>query len=242
MHDLSPIKAVVFDTFGTIVDFTGSIVREGEEWNRRKGWDADWSEVVAAWRGCYQPALAPVIAGEKPFRPLDEIHRESLTEVVIPRFGLEGLSEEEIVELSYIWRRLHPWPDVVDGLLTLRHKFVVAPLSNANVELAAELAKFGGLPWDVILGADLWRQYKPHPLAYETAKMLLNCDDGEILLVAAHRYDLQAAREHGFQTAFLRRPQEHGRGGKAADEPAADDDFALVVDSVEELAARLCGA
>ena len=242
MHDLSPIKAIVFDTFGTVADFTGSIVREGEEWNRRKGWDADWTEIVSVWRGCYQPSLAPIIAGEAPFRPLDEIHRASLIETILPRFGLGGLSEEEVTELSYIWRRLYPWPDVVDGLLTLRHKFVVAPLSNANVELAAELAKFGGLPWDVILGADLWRQYKPHPLAYETAKMLLNCDDGEILLVAAHRYDLHAALEHGYVTAFLRRPAEHGSGGKSADEPQHDDDFALVVDSVEELAARLVGA
>ena len=242
MHDLSPIKAVVFDVFGTTVDFTGSIRREGEEWNRRKGWNADWAEITAAWRGCYQPSLAPIIAGEAPFRPLDELHLDSLTETIAPRFGLDGLSEEEATELSRVWRRLHPWPDVVEGLLALRHKFVVAPLSNANVELAAELAKFGGLPWDVILGADLWRQYKPHPLAYETAKMLLNCDDGEILLVAAHRYDLRAAREHGFQTAFLRRPDEHGPGAPGADEPEAEDDFALVVESVGELAAKLGGS
>ncbi len=233
---MPPLRAIVFDTFGTVVDFHGSIVREGEEWNTRKGWHADWARLALAWRALYRPALDRIIAGKEPFRTVDELHREAIEEL-IPRFGLGGLTETETRDLSHMWHRLHPWPDVVPGLESLAERFIIAPLSNGNLSLLTDLSKFATLPWTVILGADLFQAYKPDPRVYHGAKQVLRCTDRNIMLVSAHAYDLRAAREYHYRTAYVRRPLEFGAGSPA--ELVRDDEFDFVVNGIDELAERL---
>ena len=205
------MKALVFDVFGTVVDWCGSVIEEGHSLGRRKSIDIDWESFVDAWRGKYQPSMERVRGGERPWTRLDDLHRESLLEL-LTGFGVEGLSDAEIDDFNRAWHRLHPWPDSVEGLQRIKQKFIVGTLSNGNVSLLVNMAKFAGLPWDVILGAEPAQAYKPSPEVYLRTCELLDLHPGEVMLVAAHNDDLVHARSHGLRTAFVRRPEEYGRG------------------------------
>jgi len=208
------VKALVFDVFGTVVDWRGSIIREGRLLGRRKRIRADWAAFADAWRAGYKPAMARVRSGELPWTKIDDLHRMIL-DGLLPRFGLDKLSEEERADLNRVWHRLKPWPDARAGLTKLKRRHVIATLSNGNVALLVNMAKHARLPWDCILSAEVVRHYKPDPETYLGAADLLGVQPHELMLVAAHKDDLHAARACGLKTAYVTRPRERGPGAKA---------------------------
>ena len=165
---MASVKALVFDTFGTVVDWRGSIVEEGKAWGKAKGITVDWARFADRWRAGYAPSMDKVRKGEMPWTNLDHLHR-ALLEDLLNEFHIEGLSEEEKDHWNRVWHRLKPWPDSVAGLTRLKKKYTIAPLSNGNVALLADMAKHAGIPWDLILSAELARHYKPDREAYLTA-------------------------------------------------------------------------
>ena len=209
------VKALVFDVFGTVVDWRGSSIRELTAFGTAKGIDRDWEQFADDWRGLYQPAMEEVRSGRREFTILDVLHRESL-EKLLAKYEIKNLAAHEIEHLNTIWHRLDPWPDVVEGLTRLKRRYIIGTMSNANIGLAGRMAKRAGLPWDVILGAEVARAFKPTPEAYKRCAAALNLEPHETMLVAAHNGDLAAAAKTGFRTAFVARPAEYGPK-KAAD-------------------------
>src|SRR5580658_6151259 len=230
------VKALVFDTFGTVVDWRGSIVEEGKTWEKTKGITVDWARFADRWRAGYAPSMEKVRRGEMPWTNLDHLHR-ALLEDLLREFHIEGLSEEEKDHWNLVWHRLKPWPDSVAGLTRLKKKYTIAPLSNGNVSLIADMAKNAGLPWDAILGAELVRHYKPDREVYLSAAEFLSIKPEETMMTAAHAGDLKAARALGLQTGFIYRPNEYGPGGKA--DKAKAGDFDVVSTDMLDLAAKL---
>lgn len=203
----SGVRALAFDVFGTVVDWRSTVIREGEVLGRARGLRVDWAAFAEAWRDGYHPAMNRVRQGELPWMNMDALHRMNLDDV-LDRFGIEGLGESERDAFNRVWHRLDPWPDSVEGLRRLKAKFTVATLSNGNVALLVNMAKRAGLPWDLVLSSELVGHYKPDPEVYLKAAELLDLRPGEVMMVAAHKYDLRAAAEAGLRTAFVPRPLE----------------------------------
>jgi 2-haloacid dehalogenase len=208
---LASVKALVFDVFGTVVDWRTSVAGEIEQLSKRKGFTVDGPKFADAWRAEYAPSMNRVRNGDMPWTRLDDLHRMVLDRIM-KDFGISGLSETEIVTLNRAWHRLRPWPDVVSGLTRLKKKFIIAPLSNGNIALMTNMARNAGLPWDCILGAELVRHYKPDREVYLSAAHFLDVEPGEVMMVAAHLGDLRAAKAVGLRTGFVVRPHEYGPG------------------------------
>jgi 2-haloacid dehalogenase len=205
----SGMKVLLFDTFGTLVDWRTSLIATLTDFSRKKGRQLPAAEMADRWRAAYEPMMNRARTGKLPWTDLDTLHRMALTEL-LPEFHLSDLTAAEIDQLTFAWHQLSPWPDSVAGLARLRRKFILAPLSNGNFSLLIDLAKFAGLPWDAVLGADLFKHYKPDPETYLGACELLKTAPAEVMLVAAHNYDLKAAQALGLKTAFVARPTEYG--------------------------------
>jgi 2-haloacid dehalogenase len=234
--ELGAVKALVFDVFGTVVDWRTSVAQEVDQLAKRKGFRVEGAKFADAWRAGYGPSMNRVRSGELPWTKLDALHRLMLDKILVD-FGITGLSEVEIDALNRAWHRLRPWPDSVSGLTRLKKRFIIAPLSNGNVSLMTNLAKYGGLPWDCILGAELARHYKPDREVYQSAADILDLEVGEILMVAAHLGDLRAAKSVGLRTAFVPRPLELGPGGKP--DLKADSPVDLMAADFNDLARQL---
>ncbi|MBV8214950.1 MAG: haloacid dehalogenase type II [Verrucomicrobia bacterium] len=230
------MKVLLFDTFGTLVDWRTSLIAVLTEFGRQKGRQLPAAEIVDRWRAAYEPMMARVRTGKLPWTDLDSLHRMALTEL-LPEFQLSDLTPTEIDQLTLGWHQLSPWPDSVPGLTRLKRKFILAPLSNGNFSLLVDLAKFASLPWDAILGVDLFKHYKPDPATYLGACELLKVSPEEVMLVAAHNYDLKAAQSLGFKTAFVARPTEYGPRQSKDFGPEGAWDF--VARDMIELAERL---
>ncbi len=232
------IKALTFDVFGTVVDWRGSIIREGQLISTRKGLAIDWGEFADRWRAGYGPAMNRVRTGELPWTKIDDLHRMILDDLVV-EFGLTGLSEAELQDLNLAWHRLSPWPDVVAGLYRLKSRYVITTLSNGNVSLLTNMAKNAGLPWDAVLSAELAGHYKPDPAAYLKAAELLSLSPQEVLMVAAHPSDLRAAARTGMRTAYVMRPLERGPGRNVVRDEDGEFDFNATsfLDLAEQLGA-----
>lgn len=233
-----PVRAVLFDTFGTVVDWrTGiaSAVAEFAECHRLK---IDPATFADRWRSRYQPSMERIRSGERPYVPLDALHRENL-DVALTDSGIEveQIDGRRLDVLALAWRRLPAWPDSRPGISALRRELVVGPLSNANTSLLVSLSKFAGLEWDVVLGSDVTQSYKPAPAAYRGVVSLLELDPSEVMLVAAHNDDLAAAQGVGMATGFVRRPTEHGPGQDIDLEPTGDWDVSA--QDIEDLARQL---
>jgi 2-haloacid dehalogenase len=226
--------AVLFDVFGTLVDWRGSVSAALATLGARVGIEADWLGLTDAWRGRYRPSMDAVRRGEQPFAILDELHRKAIS-ALLPEFGAEALAGQ-VEDLVQIWHRLTPWPDTAEGLRQLNRTHITAPLSNGNVALLIDLARHAGLTFDTIFGGDVSQHYKPDAQTYLTACRLLNQPPHNVMLAAAHNDDLAAARALGLQTAFISRPHEYGTPDESA-VPSADWD--IVCKSVIELAERL---
>ena len=206
------IKVLLFDVFGTLVDWRGGVAREARSLLSPLGVQVDWLAFADAWRDQYQPAMEEVRSGRIPFSKLDVLHRRNL-DVVLKDFGLDRTGEDTRIELNLAWHRLDAWPDVTPGLVQLRERFRLAPCSNGNISLMVDLARRNGFPWDAIAGAELARDYKPKPSVYLSAAAAFDCAAGEAMMVAAHSSDLAAAASAGLRTAFIARPGE--RPGKS---------------------------
>ena len=234
--DRSRTRALTFDVFGTVVDWRGSIVREGEGLGALWGIRLDWARFADAWRALYQPSLERVRRGELPWTRLDDLHRMAL-EKILSDFGATGLNEEQIEHLNRAWHRLDPWPDAIAGLSRLKRQFILATLSNGNVALLVNMAKRAGLPWDAILGAEVARHYKPQPEAYLRTADLLGLKPDQCMMVAAHNSDLIAAGKLGFRTAFVPRRTEYGPNQKS--DLTAESEYDVVAENFIDLAAEL---
>jgi 2-haloacid dehalogenase len=230
------IKALVFDVFGTVVDWRSGVAREAQPFLKRHAPELDASEFADAWRREYSPAMEEVRSGRRPYVRLDVLHRENLVKL-LAHFGIANASEPEIDELNLAWHRLDPWPDAVDALHRLKRRFIIAPLSNGNILLMVDMAKRAGLPWDAILGAEVVRAYKPSPRVYSETAEILGIAPRELCLVAAHNGDLAAARRVGLSTGFVLRPTEHGP--LQTSDLKADEAWDFVVNDLHELATQL---
>jgi 2-haloacid dehalogenase len=229
-------KALVFDTFGTVVDWRGSIIAEGAQWGQTKGLNVDWAHFADRWRAGYGPSMDKVRKGELPWTKLDDLHRMVLDQL-LAEFKISGLTEDEKDHWNRVWHRLKPWPDSVAGLTRLKKKFIITPLSNGNVALLTDMGKSAGLPWDAVLSAELVRHYKPDREVYLSASEFLGLKPGEVMMAAAHSGDLKAAHALGLQTGFIYRPDEYGPGGRA--DKASPGDFDVVSTNIIDLASKL---
>jgi 2-haloacid dehalogenase len=233
---LASVKALVFDTFGTVVDWRSSVAGEIEQLAKHKGFQVDAVKFADAWRAGYGPSMNRVRTGELPWTRLDALHRMTLDKLLVD-FHVPALTEAETDDLNRAWHRLQPWPDAVSALTRLKKKFIIAPLSNGNISLMTDLAKHSGLPWDCILGAELVRHYKPDREVYQSAADILDLKVSEVMMVAAHLGDLRAAKAVGLRTAFVTRPLEFGPGGKPDLKPDASVDVSAT--DFADLAKRL---
>ncbi len=232
---LHGVRALFFDVFGTLVDWRSSIAREAERILMPLGHELDWAAFADAWRDEYQPGMEEVRAGRIPFSKLDVLHRRNL-ERFIPRFGLTGLPDPVLHDLTLAWHRLDAWPEVPAALARLKRKFLIAPCSNGNISLMVDLARRNNLPWDAILGAEVAGDYKPKPRVYYAACDAFDLPPAHCMMVAAHSSDLVAAAACGLRTAHIARPNEHGPGeGERAPTVPVD----LVGQGLDEIAEKL---
>lgn len=229
-------SAIVFDTFGTVVDWRGSLIAGLTDYGHKRGISADWPALVDAWRQAYHPSMNRVRSGELPWTRLDDLHRASLDRLVAEQ-GITGLTEDDLRHINLGWHRLRPWPDSVPGLMRLKQRFIIGPLSNGNVALLANMAKFAGLPWDMIFGSDLFGHYKPDPETYLGVAKLLDLPPGKVMMAAAHNADLAAAKAQGLMTAFFPRPTEYGP--LQSRDYEAEGDWSYVATDIEDLATQL---
>ncbi len=227
---------IVFDTFGSVVDWRSSLIADLTAYGDTIGVSADWPALVDAWRAAYHPSMDRVRKGELPWTKLDALHRGSLDRLVAD-FGIKGLSEADLVHINLGWHRLRGWPDAVAGLTRLKSRFVIGPLSNGNVSLLTNMAKFAGLPWDMVFGSDLFQHFKPDPETYLGVAKLMDVAPGQVMMAAAHNGDLLAAKSVGLMTAFWPRPLEYGPHQKR--DYTAEHDFDIVAKDIEDLAAQL---
>jgi 2-haloacid dehalogenase len=235
---MQPPKALLFDVFGTLVDWRSSIARETEATLSPLGIAVDWQAFADAWRTQYQPAMDDVRSGRLPFCKLDVLHRRNL-DAILEDFALADLDEPTRVRLNLAWHRLDAWPDARPGLERLRAKFRIAPCSNGNVSLMVDLARRNEFIWDAILGAEFARDYKPKPGVYLSAAAAFDSEPHETMMVAAHSSDLAAAAAVGLRTAFVARPDEHGAG---KGESRASVPVDISAESLTALADRLACA
>ena len=233
------VKALVFDTFGTVVDWRGSIIHEATQWGAAKNLQIDWGKFADQWRAGYGPSMDKVRKGELPWMKLDDLHRMILDDL-LKQYNITGLTEVEKEHWNTVWHRLNGWPDAVEGLTRLKKNFVIATLSNGNVSLLVDMAKFAGLPWDTVFGSDLFHHFKPDREVYLGAVDLLSCKPGEVMMVAAHPLDLNAAKALGLKTGYVPRPLEGGPDRKPT--PASAETLAgfdVVAADFIEMSAKL---
>ena len=230
------VQILVFDTFGTVVDWRSSVIAEGEQLGKAKGLKVDWAAFADAWRGGYGPSMNRVRTGELPWTKLDALHRMTLDQLLV-KFKIDNLTEAEKLHLNRVWHRLKPWPDAVAGLTRLKKRYVIAPLSNGNVSLLTNMAKHGGLPWDVSLSTELVRHYKPDRETYLMPGEFWDVEPANVMMVAAHSGDLDAAKKLGLKTAYVHRPLEFGPARTPT--PPEPGRFDFMARDFRELASQL---
>jgi len=228
------VQALIFDTYGTVVDWRTGVLEALRGLGRSRGLATDWEGFLARWET--RAILDRVNTGELPWMTMENVHRLAL-ETPLAHYGVTGLTDDEIDRLVLARWRLHPWPDSVPGLTRLKQLYVISPLSNASFIGMVKLAKFAGLPWDCIITAENARRYKPHPEAYRTAVSLLGLRPEQVMLVAAHNYDLRAAQSHGLGTAFVPRPTEYGP--KQTTDLAPEGEWTVIAKDFLDLAGQL---
>ena len=234
---INKVKALVFDVFGTVVDWRTSVAREGEALTRRKGiTHVDWQEFADDWRAGYRPSIDRVRRGELPWTRIDNLHRMILDELLV-KYNIKSLTEDEKRDFNKAWHRLDPWPDSLPGIDRLKQHYIIATLSNGNVALLTNMAKYAGLPWDCILSAELIHHYKPDPEIYLMAADMLDLAPSEVMLTAAHKNDLKAARAQGLMTAFVPRPLEHGPNRET--DTSSEEWIDVFANDIEDLAQKM---
>jgi 2-haloacid dehalogenase len=236
-NEPNDIKALTFDVFGTVVDWHGSVAREVRALAARKGLRVNAVKFTKAWRAGYRPAMDRVRNGELPWTKIDVLHRMILDDLLRQFKIADALTEEEKADLNRVWHRLKPWPDAVRGLKRLKSKYIISTLSNGNTGLLVNLAKFGGLPWDVILSSETFHHFKPDPEMYLGAADVLDLQPSQVMMVASHKHDLRAAAQNGLKTAFIKRPHETGRNKNT--DLASEPEFTYNAESFLDLADQM---
>jgi 2-haloacid dehalogenase len=229
------VKALVFDTFGTVVDWRTGVAREAERILKPMGYSLDWFAFAEAWRKEYGPGMEEVRSGRRPFVKLDILHRENLDNIRA-RFKLEKLDEATAAELTLAWHKLDAWPDVAAGFARLHKRFLMAPCSNGNIALMADVARRNNLPWDAILGSEIAQGYKPQPKVYLMTCEAFNLKPEEVMMCAAHSPDLMSAQKLGMRTGHIGRP---GEGGPGTGETQPTGTFDVVGKNFNDFADKL---
>ena len=229
------VKALVFDVFGTVVDWRTSIIDECEILGQQKHIDIDWPKFVDDWRAGYRPAMDTIRNDAGKWRVLDELHMDILLEL-LKSYSI-SLKSDEIIHLNKCWHRLNPWKDSVNGITRLNSKFITATLSNGNVGLLTNMAKFAKLPWTCILSAEIFKHYKPDDEVYRGAANILDLKPNQVMMVAAHKSDLLAAKSNGLVTAYINRPYEFGNYSVEVEDVEKDID--IWASDLESLADQL---
>lgn len=229
--------AAIFDVFGTVVDWRSGVAAEVRKAYRAKGRDVDAEAFADEWRGEYQPAMQRIRSGNRGYVPLDILHRENLEVVLKRRDQLDLFTNDELSDLNHAWEKLPPWPDSQQGLADLKTIMPVATCSNGSIALMVQLARFGGLEWDCIVGAEIAQGYKPDPKVYQRSAAALGLAPDQVIMVATHNSDLAAAREAGLATGYFPRPDEFGVGIKTDLAPAQDWD--VVANDMIDMAQKL---
>ena len=204
------VKALLFDVFGTVVDWRSGIANEVKKIANKNKIVINPNDFADAWRAEYQHAMEEIRKSNRSFTILDIVHMENLKKIS-SRFGLDKLSSDDFDLLVKAWHRLPGWPDSSEGLNKLKTKFIIATQSNGNIALMVNMAKYSNLNWDVILGAEVVGHYKPEPEAYLKACRALHLNPEECMMVAAHDDDLKAASLQGMKTGYVHRPYEYGK-------------------------------
>jgi 2-haloacid dehalogenase len=229
----STVKALVFDVFGTVVDWRNGVAKDAERILKPLGYNLDWIAFADAWRALYDPTMEKVRSGQEPYVKLDVLHRRML-EQIRPKFGLQKLDDKTADDLNLAWHRLDVWPDVKGGFARLSRKYMLAPCSNGNIAIMADIARRNEIRFDAILGSEIARDFKPKPRVYLSAVEALNLTPGQVMMVAAHSDDLRAAASNGLRTAHVARPQERP-GAESGPKYAVD----FAAKSMEDLADKL---
>lgn len=229
-------SALLFDVFGTVVDWRRSITRDLQHYFLTLDIERDWEQFALDWRALYQPAMQTIRSGSRGYVPLDVLHRENL-ELLVAQYELASLDESQLDHVNRTWHRLQPWADTLPGMNRLHRRYILASLSNGNTALMVNMARFSGLPWDAILGADAAQDYKPQPGVYQTSAERLGLQPEQCVMVAAHNDDLLAARALGFQTAYINRPDEYGAGQDK--DLNAEESWDYIGDTMTDIADQL---
>jgi len=232
----SQVKALLFDVFGTVVDWRGSITREMHRFGQAQQIQQDWQQFALDWRALYQPAMEAVRSGDRGYVKLDQLHRENLHQLVAD-YQLDGLDSSQLDHINRVWHRLQPWADTLPGMIRLRNKFVLASLSNGNIALMVNMAKHSGIPWDMILGSEIAQGYKPQDKVYLLSAEMLALEPAQCMMVAAHNDDLLKARSLGFKTAYINRPYEYG--SKQKSDLQAEENWDIIAQSMTDIADTL---
>jgi 2-haloacid dehalogenase len=228
------VRTLLFDTIGTLLDWRSGLISQLQTWGATHDIAADWPGLVGAWRLDFIMSIAKVRTGEREWANQDQLQRESMTRLA-PQFGMSGLHADALEELVGMWHQLPPWPDAVAAVDKLRSRYIVAPLSNGHVAMLVGLMRAAGITWDAVMGADIFRRYKPDPEMYLGSAALLGCEPAEVMLVASHPSDLEAAAQCGLRTCYVSRPLEYGPGRVVEATPAVGH-FDLMVEDLLELA------
>ena len=231
------VKALFFDMFGTVLDWRTGVARSAEAILTPRGYSLDWLAFADAWRAQYDPGMEEVRSGRIPYTKLDILHRRML-DLFLPRFGVTGLSEDVLWDLTLSWHRLDGWPDVATGFPRLGKKFFLAPMSNGNIALMVDIARRNGIRFDAILGADIAQDYKPKSRVYQAGAEALGLKPNECMMVsaAAHDGDTAGAANAGLRTATVSRPDEFGPG-KSSSTPKVPVD--IIAKDLNDLADKL---
>jgi 2-haloacid dehalogenase len=232
---LPDVQALLFDVFGTVVDWRSGVAREAEKVLKPLGYSLDWLAFADAWRAQYQPGMEEVRSGGRPFVKLDVIHRVMLDRIK-PRFGLEKLDEATQAELNLAWHRLDVWPDVGPGFARLRTRLRLCPCSNGNIAIMADVGRRNDLRWHAVLGSEIAGDFKPKPRVYLASAEALNLKPSQCMKVAAHSPDLAAAQAQGLRTGHVGRP---GEGGPGTGEQAPKGTFDVVAKDFVDFAMKM---
>ena len=233
---LDDVRVLVFDVFGSVVDWRASIIRDLTAWGQANNVQADWAGLAVAWRDLYQPQMEDVRSGRREWTILDVLHRESLNKL-LPKFGLTNLNESQLQHINLVWHRLDAWPDSIAGLTRLKAHYTIGPLSNGNIALLNNMAKHAGLPWDINFSTEWFKGYKPQPQTYLGVAKVMCLRPDQVMLCAAHNKDLSAARAVGLKTAFWPRPTEHG--SNQTTDLKAEDRWDVIAKDIRDLADQL---
>ncbi|MFK8081662.1 MAG: haloacid dehalogenase type II [Granulosicoccus sp.] len=233
---LSGVNALLFDVFGTVVDWRGSITAEMQRFGEEHKIEQNWQQFALDWRALYQPAMETIRSGHRGYVKLDQLHRENLQQL-LAKYGLETLDETTLTHINQVWHRLQPWADVLSGMNRLKKHYILASLSNGNVAMMVNMARHSAIPWDMILGSETAQGYKPQPKVYLHSARMLDLEPEHCLMVAAHNSDLQAARLLGFKTAYINRPYEYG--DRQTTDLEAEADWDIVGESMTDIASAL---